>query len=248
MLSARISTLLCLLSIFASCEWKPPRRGSTPSLPVLKPIIDMEGDDEVGDTSTRTSTRPEGGYAQELHDQRVEPEPAPAPAPAPKPSSGAQEDTSPSVLSSALPPSPQEVGARDYLFAPVEESSPQVYLKELTVTARLRYKTPGPKVSEVSLATLAGSSKELVGFVRVRNFVKPQKVTMRWVYLGGEAPEELHVTRHSVGISPRWRTWSRLNIRRIGDRLGRWRLDVYRRSGRSRRGDLIGRQHFTVTL
>ena len=98
----------------------------------------------------------------------------------------------------------------------------------------------------VSIARLNQGSKELIGFVRVRNFDRKQKITMRWSYLGGAQPEERHVTRHTVGISPRWRTWSRLNVRRIKEDFGAWRLDVYRRKRGLKRGELIGRRHFEI--
>ena len=141
---------------------------------------------------------------------------------------------------------PQSDGG-DYLFTPPEDAEPQVYLKELTISSSLRYKRPGPAIQSVSVARLKGRSKELIGFVRVRNFDQKQKVTMRWVYLGGSEPRERHVTRHTVGISPRWRTWSRLNVKRIKGDLGPWRLDVYRRKRGLKRGELIGRRHFEVT-
>jgi hypothetical protein len=145
---------------------------------------------------------------------------------------------------SERPFTPQE--GQDYLFTPPEDAEPQVYLKNLIISDRLRAKNPARDLTTVSLSALERGSEELFGYMRVRNFKRPQRVTLAWVYLGGETPEARHTTRHKVGISPRWRTWSRLHTHRMKGRLGLWRVDVSRRATGGGL-ELIGRRYFTLT-
>jgi len=262
----RLLLLLTPLMILAACEWKPPRRArtqhehveSSPPIKTVAPIAVEEQpeqeqpeqeqpEQEQPEQEQPEQEQPEQEQTEQEQPEQEQPEQAqPEQAQPEQPKEPSNSAAQGSLTSSLRPLKIAELGERDYLFSPPEDAEPQVYLKDLILTSRLKYKRPGPEVNRVSLKLLTERKEELISFVRVRNFQGEQKIKMRWVYLGGEVAELSHMTRHKVGISPRWRTWSKLTARRIKGRLGPWRVEVYRRARGETIGELIGLRHFTI--
>ena len=77
--------------------------------------------------------------------------------------------------------------------------------------------------------------KQVISYLRVRNFEKPQKIQIKWIH----NEEIVQLDRLQVGISPRWRTWSSLRFNKTKKRLGEWRVEVSTGAGK-----LIGLTHF----
>ena len=124
----------------------------------------------------------------------------------------------------------EELRQRDYLLTIDPDGPPLIHLKELTISSDVVNRAPKDTQSFIDRR-----QKHVFTYLRVRNFEKPQKIQIKWIY----NEEIVQLDRLQVGISPRWRTWSSLRFNKTKKRLGEWRVEVSTGEGK-----LIGLTHF----
>lgn len=124
----------------------------------------------------------------------------------------------------------KRIKQRDYLLTIDPDGPPLIHLKELTVAKSIQRREPEgvSKVYDVNI-------KQVITFLRVRNFENTQKIQLKWMYKG----EVIQLDRLQVGISPRWRTWSSIRFNQQEKRYGEWRIEVT-----TAQGQLLGLTHF----
>jgi hypothetical protein len=124
----------------------------------------------------------------------------------------------------------ERIKQRDYLLTIDPDGPPLIHLKELTVAKSVQRREPEgvSKVYDVD-------TKQVITFLRVRNFENTQKIQLKWMYEG----EVIQLDRLQVGISPRWRTWSSIRFNQQEKRYGEWRIEVT-----TGQGQLLGLTHF----
>jgi hypothetical protein len=253
--------LFLMILAFSACEWKPPRRPIQVSQnsdqlnlihdaqlaghnhldqQVNQQVFDLgsvknltqptpKNDPSVTKTSANLRQRSNLNETAEIHAEQTK---------------DSLPTTKRSEVPSAVPASINEnalnqdialsleerIKQRDYLLTIDPDGPPLIHLKELTVAKSVQRREPKDvsKVYDVD-------TKQVITFLRVRNFEKTQKIQLKWMYEG----EVIQLDRLQVGISPRWRTWSSIRFNREEKRYGEWRIEVT-----TSQGQLLGLTHF----
>ena len=124
----------------------------------------------------------------------------------------------------------EKLEEQDYLMTIDPDGPPLIHIKELVVATKVRKRQPrGIK------RIFQKQDKEVLAFLRVRNFEKEQKIKLKWIYQN----EVVQQDRLKIGISPRWRTWSSLKFNKKRKRFGLWRIEVSAGNGK-----LLGSKQF----
>ncbi len=84
----------------------------------------------------------------------------------------------------------------------------------------------GARAPDDITANFSTATEHAWAFVKVQNKSVPTHITMLWKH-GNRIVSRKQL---SVGVSPRWRTWSRLNLR--GKPVGQWSVEVHSADGR----------------
>ena len=204
------SCLLC------SCEWKPPRR----------PIKLSQSSDE--------SRARKGDLGVSI--QALEVDQGPSLEVKAETTAKTTAETTISLSENGQEALQKEVGLEEQLAMKDElltidpDGPPLIHLKELTIAKGVASREP-----RGARRVFRDKEREVLAFLRVRNFERVQKIQLAWTFQG----EVIQRDRLKVGISPRWRTWSTLRFDRQAKRYGEWRLEVSTGDGK-----LIGVTHF----
>ena len=225
-----------MLFLLCSCEWKPPRR------PVK---IDM-GQEEVDDKLRVTAEDAKRDSVHEAMDQGVSHAISGETMETPSDRETAlvrdrklenAKDTTHDAESKTVLNSlnlEDRLKAKDRLLTIDPEGPPLIHLKELTVAQGVISREP-----RGARRIFKDNEREVLAFLRVRNFERIQKVELSWIFQG----EVIQRDRLKVGISPRWRTWSIFRFDRTLKRFGEWTLRVSTGEGK-----LLGEIHFIRRL
>ena len=212
--------MLTLISLsFWGCEWKPPRRPAVEALKVISEDKTETPTEEISfeDVETNLST---GVQSENTSDASL-PEP----------------ERQPQVERADITPDQTQSSGddtkRDYLLKIDPHGPPLIHVKKFVIAKDVKRRRPRG-VSK----TFSSDSKQVMVFLSVRNFETPQKIQLKWMYQG----QVMQRDRLRIGISPRWRTWSFLQLSRHKRRLGEWRVEVETVQGQK----LLGVTHFTV--
>ena len=120
---------------------------------------------------------------------------------------------------------------QDYLLIIDPEGDHEIHLKQLLLTDKVIRRTPRKHGRTFYL-----SEKRVRVFLNVRNFEGNQKIKVLWKYKG----TVYYKKWLRVQNSPRWRTWSTLELKDHRRKLGWWNVEIH-----SRR-KLLGRIHFQL--
>ena len=225
-------TSLTFFGVLA-CEWKPPRRPKIDkqktSADQLKGVGVVLTDDFIFDEDdllvtpklkTSQSTTDQTERALESPDESKQPSQTER-----QPERQASAETSLSPV--------EAIKSRDYRLTIDPNGPPLIHLKRLVIAKSVRRRRPRG-VSRIFKDT----TKQVVLFLKVRNFEAPQKIQLKWIYQG----QVIQRDRLKIGISPRWRTWSLLQLGALDQKLGEWRVEVETVKGQK----LLGATHFKV--
>ena len=228
------------------CEWKPPR--------IPKHLLPDASIPQNPKTQTDQSSSSVVALSQS---DKGEPKPLPSPdtdtssadkAPPSTQIKGitqkidrvdfstpSSESADPSTLNtqSDLPFIPADENADEYMYVLPPKSDPQIYLKKMVIAKRVFKRRP----RDVSKRFLAASKSPILGFISARNFDRPQRITLKWIH----GKKVRQTDRLKIGISPRWRTWTKLHRKNRRRHAGAWKLEVYSSQKR-----LLGRTSFTL--
>ena len=84
----------------------------------------------------------------------------------------------------------------------------------------------GARAPDDITANFSTATEHAWAFIKVQNKSVPTHITMLWKH-GNRIVSRKQL---SVGVSPRWRTWSRLSLR--GKPVGQWSVEVHSADGR----------------
>lgn len=248
---------VCVLSGSFGCEWKPPRRpvSTLSDHPIsTEKIAQSSADDQL--ESPESSKRPslnqeiakkvprveetvdEATVNSKAESQTLKPENQ-------APSEKTVEISDRLTVSSDHPVAHtsqgdfeeaidvQDLVSQDEIAEIDPDGPPLIHLKELVIAEAVRNRQPHkPK------RLFSTQDQKVTLFIRVRNFERPQKIRIHWIY----GDQIVQSDRVKVGISPRWRTWTTLNLQRQAPKTGLWKIEVYSASERR----LLGRALFKV--
>ena len=205
--------------LIIACEWKPPRR------PMKTSLLSQADSEKTKDTTIKPSPKENSPNKVKAKPQLII-----------EPIINSKSDQTESVNNR---PQPQifELGSqedqllqRDYLLTIDPDGPPLLHLKEFTIAVNVVNRMP-----KDAQRLINRKQKQVISYLRVRNFEKPQKIQIKWIH----NEEIVQLDRLQVGISPRWRTWSSLRFNKTKKRLGEWRVEVSTGTGK-----LIGLTHF----
>jgi hypothetical protein len=257
--------------ILSACEWKPPRRKtkhinsdqsmtSTTSLVSQRKVVSQDKANTSVNTSVNTSTESKKIV---LSHSNTDLSPSPNSSPTttidldqhdPSSSIIHQQSASDgselakpdlgyikannhtleipvlSNLSDTLPlPNSNDL---DYLFTVDPEGEHEIHVKQIQMTNLVVRRRPRRHDR-----TFALDEKYVRVFLTIRNFQGKQKVKILWKYQG----EIQQIKYLTVGNSPRWRTWSTLDITNHKLKLGLWTIEVI-----SRRKRILAKTYFDL--
>lgn len=127
----------------------------------------------------------------------------------------------PSNLSDTLPlPNSNDI---DYLFTVDPKGEHEIHVKQIQMTNLVVRRRPRRHNRTFTL-----DEKYVRVFLTIRNFQGKQKIKVLWKYRG-----IIQQTKYlTVGNSPRWRTWSTLDMTDHTLKLGLWTIEVISRQKR----------------
>jgi len=145
--------------------------------------------------------------------------------------------TSPTETSQVIPKKPltltEKLKLKDYLLTIDPDGPPLIHIKKLIMAKSVRRRRP------VGASNIfKGDIKQVLVFLKVRNFEGPQKIQLKWIY----DDQVIQRDRLRVGASPRWRTWSTMLLRKVHRKFGEWRLEVETVRGEKN----LGVVHFVI--
>jgi hypothetical protein len=212
-----------------ACEWKPPRRPKVDQQKTsgdqLKGVDVVLTGDFIFDEDDLLVT-PKLKKSQPANDQTER-----AIEPLDQSKQPSQPERQASAETSLSPV--EEIKSRDYRLTIDPNGPPLIHLKRLVIAKSVKRRRPRG-VSRFFKDT----TKQVVLFLKVRNFEAPQKIQLKWIYQG----QVIQRDRLKIGISPRWRTWSLLQLRALDQKLGEWRVEVETVKDQK----LLGATHFKV--
>ena len=202
-----------------ACEWKPPRR------PIKNSLLSQADSKKTKDTTIKPSPK-------ENPPNKSKPKPLLIIEPKidSKPDQTESVNTIPQTKVYEPISQEDQLLQRDYLLTIDPDGPPLIHLKEFTIALNVVNRMP-----KDAQRLINQRQKQVISYLRVRNFEKPQKIQIKWIH----NEEIVQLDRLQVGISPRWRTWSSLRFNKTKKRLGEWRVEVSTGAGK-----LIGLTHF----
>ncbi|MAD61272.1 MAG: hypothetical protein CMH49_07165 [Myxococcales bacterium] len=227
--SKMLKTMLSISHLFffgvsllvIACEWKPPRR------PIKTSLLSQADSENLKDTTIKSS--PEDN-AQSGSKSEPKPQLIIEPMSDSKSNQTESVSTRPNPQESEVISQEDQLLQRDYLLTIDPDGPPLIHLKEFTIALSVVNRMP-----KDAQRLINRSQKQVISYLRVRNFEKLQKIQIKWIH----NKEIIQLDRLQVGISPRWRTWSSLRFNKTKKRLGEWRVEVSTSAGK-----LIGLTHF----
>ena len=222
-----ISHLIILLFSlnFLGCEWKPPRR------PVKELVNKEQAVPKYVETISSEASMP---LVSKTGSQKATPQQTNTPDPLqskPKQNDKQVKRSSSKEELAGEKTDQIDSGKSDFLLTIDPDGPPLIHIKELIMATKVKKREPkGIKRSFLK------KDREVLAFLRVRNFEKEQKIKLKWIY----QEEVVQQDRLKIGISPRWRTWSSLKFNKKRKRFGDWRIEVS-----TNKGKLLGVAHFT---
>ena len=231
----RLWGLTLILIYGVGCEWKPPRRPKTEDQTVAT-LQDATADlqDAIATSQDATATLKDAGLTVADSEMKTRND---IPILTRPDQSTLSVDGTPTEITQSIPKTPltlsEKLKRKDSLLTIDPEGPALIHIKELIMAESVSRRRP------VGASNIFKSDmKQVLAFLRVRNFERPQKIQLKWIY----DDQVIQRDRLSVGISPRWRTWSTMLLRKVRRKYGEWRLEVETVRGEKKLGVI----HFVI--